>query len=556
MLTSGSPQSNQSSGTVVLADIPPMGSRDTPPLEPVPSSPNITPPSSPPPPPPPQPAPDTFVIPSFGKPPPPPPQTSAFQVASSPPPPSNGGYQLPPIPTVNPWPKRIMVLGILALIIIGVFFGVKTFFSSMSGGGNAATPEVTGKNQQDVTVVYWGLWEDEAVIRPVIQAFQNTHPHITIQYVANTVRDYRQRVMTQLRSGTGPDVFRFHNTWVAMLQNDLSPVPSTVMTSDEFSSTFYPVASTDLVAGTTIYGIPLMFDGLGLYYNQELFTAAGVATPPTTWEEIVNAGGLVDKLTAKDGTKIRTSAIALGTTNNIENFSDIIATMMYQNGANLVSPTGSEAEQTLQFYRKFATPGDPLYTWDETMDNAIYAFATGRVAMILAPSWRAFSIKEINPNIQFGIAPFPQLSGVPVSWASYWVEGVSSQSKNKAAAWEFVKYLTSKEGATLLYSSAQQSRQLFGEPYARRDMGDSIKSDPYIGAFVTMAANAKSFPLASRTFDGDTGINTRMIKYLENAVNAMVKGSSASQELTTLSKGFTEVLTSFGLIRSAPQTSQ
>ena len=224
--------------------------------------------------------------------------------------------------------------------------------------------------------------------------------------------------------------------------------------------------------------------------------------------------------------------------------SDILALMFLQNGANLKNLSGKEAEGTLIFYRKFADPSDPLYTWSDGMDSSIPAFANGRVAMILAPSWRAHDIAQLNPKLRFHIIPVPQLQGNNVAWASYWVEGVSSKSKNQEAAWEFVKYMTSSEGASKLYTEATKSR-LFGEPYARMDMANTLANDPYAGAYEKQASFARSFPLASRT--GDNGLNDRLIQYLTDAVNNVSSGMSPSQALVTLVQGFRQVFTSYNI---------
>lgn len=416
------------------------------------------------------------------------------------------------------------------------------FFILLVGGAILGGKYALGfvQSNQEVTIQYWGLWENDALITPVIADFEAKNPKIKVQYVKQNHRQYRERLQAAIARGDGPDVFRFHNTWVPMLKDDLAPVPETVMSASTFSSTFYKVASRDLVAGQTIFGIPLMIDGLGLYYNEDMFAAAGVALP-TTYEELLQ---IVPQLTVKQENQILTSAIAMGTTGNVENFSDILAVMMMQNGAKLTEPKGVEAEQTLIFFRKFADPADPVYTWNATLDNSIVAFANGQVAMIFAPSWRAFDIKQINPNLRFRIAPIPQLPGNTVTWASYWVEGVSTKSKQKEAAWQFLNFLTSRETAIKLYTEASKSR-LFGEPYARVDMGEDLAEDPYVGAFIKQAPDGRSFPLASRTFDN--GINDKLIKYLEDAVNSVKNGSAPTEALGTAANGFGQVLRSYGL---------
>ena len=445
--------------------------------------------------------------------------------AAGAPPPAQGG---------NPMMRLIFILGgVILLVLLGLFI-----FRMVSGGGAA---------NKEVTIIYWSLWENDAVTRQFIADFESTHPKIKVQYTQQSPKQYRERLQSAINRGEGHDVFRFHNTWIPMLRTQLAVVPADVMTQAEFSSAFFPVANNDLVAGSSIFGIPLMMDGLGLYINDELFATAGV-TPPTTWTDVIN---LIPRLTVKNGTAIVTSAIALGTANNVEHFSDILAVMFIQNGTNLKNPTGKEAEGTLIFYRKFADPSDPLYTWSEGMDNSVGAFAAGRVAMILAPSWRAHEIAAMAPKLRFHIAPIPQLQGNAVAWASYWVEGVSTKSTHQKAAWEFVKYLTSTEGATKLYTEASKSR-LFGEPYARVELANTIAEDPYLGAFVKQATYARSFPLASRTFDN--GLNDKLIQYVTDGINGMAAGSSPSQVLTTVSSGFRQVLSSYGISSDAPQT--
>lgn len=434
----------------------------------------------------------------------------------------------------NPWPKRLLMIIILLVVVgIGVFV-----FGSRGG---------TIGSMKETTITYWGLWENDATVQGVIADFQAAHPKIKVTYVKQSPRQYRERLQNAISRGQGPDVFRFHNTWIPMLRNDLSSAPESVMSVSEFSSAFYPVASADLVGGQSIYGMPVMIDGLGLYYNEDLFAAAGVAAP-TTWEELLN---IVPKLTVRNETTILTSAIALGTTGNVEHFSDIVGLMMMQNGARLSAPTGAQAEEALVFYRKFANPADPVFTWSDAMDNSVYAFASGKVAMILAPSWRVFDIKQINPALRFRVVAVPQLPGNTVTWATYWAEGVSSKSKFQQEAWEFVKYLTSREATTKLYLEAAKTR-LFGEPYARVELGSTLLDDPYVGAYIKQAQTAKSFPLASRTFDN--GINDKLIKYMEDAINTLGQGTAPTAALETAANGFRQVLGSYGLSTGAAPT--
>jgi multiple sugar transport system substrate-binding protein len=300
---------------------------------------------------------------------------------------------------------------------------------------------------RDVKLIYWGLWESEEVMRPVIEQYQNLYAQknpgstITVEYLRKPPSRYRETLQSSIRSGQGPDIFRFHNTWVPMLREELAPLPQTIIPNSEYESAFYPITKTDLLVGNFYVGIPLMFDGLVLFYNESLFREAGINTPPTSWDELRT---LAKKLTVVDTNSgaIRVAGVALGVAANVDHFSDIIGLMMLQNQADLRDLSDELAQDALRFYT-ILTVEDRV--WDETMPPSIEAFAMGKVAMILGPHWRVFNLKEANPDLRFRTAPVPQLPGSTVNWGSYWVEGVSSRSSYQAEAWDFLKFLSQKE---------------------------------------------------------------------------------------------------------------
>src|SRR3989344_4631685 len=344
---------------------------------------------------------------------------------------------------------------IVLLLIIGIILGTVVLLKRLLPQGSVA---------KKTTIVYWGLWEPESVMQPIIDKYQKSHPAITIQYVRQSPQDYRDRLNSSLTQENRPDIFRFHNTWVPMLRDDLSPVPPGVFDADLYKNTFYPVVQSDMVLDGKIMGVPLEYDGLALYYNVDLFQKNGLQ-PPQNWNDLVD---YASKLTQKDDLgRITTSGIAIGTASNVDHWQDILALMMLQAGVDLRNPIGEEAENALTFYTNFVTIGR---VWDMSLPNSTTMFIQGKLAMYLGPSWRVFDFEEAkrsqNPNLNYGIMPVPQLPETNVTWASYWVEGVSKNSRNQEAAWDFLKYLSGPEVLQTLFQSESQIRK-FGEPYSR-----------------------------------------------------------------------------------------
>lgn len=429
-------------------------------------------------------------------------------------------------------PKLLIYLGVVFLIVLFAVFIYKFI---------GHKPQIGSVN-----LTWWGLWEDPEVVDSLIKEYESSHPNIKINYIKQSPADYRERLTNSLAKGNGPDIFRFHNTWVPMLRNDLDNLPSSVINPADFAKTFYPIASSDLTVGKGIVGIPVEYDALMLYVNTDIFNKAG-KNPPTTWDELRS---VARDLTIKDSQGVITqSGVALGRTENVDHWPEIIALMMLENGVDLTNPVGKQAEDALKFFSIFSTVDG---VWDQTLPPSTQAFAAGKLAMYLAPSWRVFEIFQANPNLKFKTYPVPQLpkdnpQQKDVTYATYWVEGVWARSAHKEAAWDFLKFLSSQSSLQKFYQNASKTR-LFGEPYPRTDMASILLDHPILSSLISQAPGAQSWFLASRTFDGPTGINSLLAKYFEDAINSTISGHDLEQTLNTLNQGIKQILSQYGLI--------
>jgi len=456
-----------------------------------------------------------------------------------------GGYQ-PQVPNIQspPTPPEVpinnsslpsplmkivkLLIGVLAVVFLAVIiFAV-------------VIPVLTKNNNQKVTLTYWGLWEDSRTMQSAISDFQRQYPNITIDYSKQDIKQYRERLVTRVNNGNGPDIFRFHNTWYPMLSSVLLPLPSDTISKSDFIQWFYPVAQKDLIRNGAIYGIPLHIDTLGLYVNSDSFQAAGLK-PPTNWNDFINYS---KTLTVKDvNGKIKTAGAALGTFDNVNHAPDILSLLFLQNGADLsnISSTPEKITDALTFYISFALGNANV--WDSTLDSSLLAFTKGNLAMYFGYSWDYFAIKAANPNLNFQIVPVPQLPSNNVNLASYWAEGVSVKGKHQKEALLFMKFLADKNTQDKLYSEEAKTRA-FGELYARVDLADKLKDNPYVYPFVQQAKTAVSSFFVDGTYDN--GLNSQMNTYLGNAVNSFFNNISPQTAVETLSQGVSQVLKQYG----------
>lgn len=396
---------------------------------------------------------------------------------------------------------------------------------------------------QGTTIKFWGLWESTTTINQIITDYKKVKPTVNITYDKRSPQQYRETLQSFIDQDKGPDVFVFHNTWTPMLKNYLAPAPQNVISSKEVLEKFYQIVFFDLKnSQNNLVGLPQGIDGLGLYINEDIFKSAGIDTNfPLNWQNVArNASAL----TVKDSSgNIRTAGIALGTASNVDHFSDILALMILQNGADPKSPIDKQAADALNYYVSFAKGENKV--WDEKLPPSTVAFAGGNLAMYLAPSWRAIEIKNANPLLKFKVRSVPQLEGGKVAYASYWVNGVSSKSKHAQEAWEFIKYLSEEQSLTRIFSEASKSPgRFFGQPFPRVAMASKLTSDPIIGAYISDAPFMRSAPMASLT--QDNGLNDQIIKLYQEAVVNALKGGDPSSVLAKITPGISKALSDFG----------
>ncbi len=402
--------------------------------------------------------------------------------------------------------------------------------SGQPGQGQTSTTD-----QKVTTITYWGLWEPSEIVEKVLSDFETANPDIKVEYLKQTHKDYRERLQTAIASGQGPDVFRFHAAWTPMLADDLAAMPTSVMSAADYQETFYPVAAKLLQNNGQLVGVPLMYDGLGLYYNTQMLETAG-EQPPKTWAEVKI---LASKLTVRSATGVERGGVALGSAANVEHFSDIIGLLMLQNGADPLQPTSQEAQQAFVFFTNFLKD----QVWSETLPSSTVAFARGEVAMMLAPSWRAHEVMAINPDLKFAVTQAPTLGDERTAWASFWAEGVNGKSQKKDQAWRLIKYLSSPEVLRALYSSAAAERN-FGEPYPRVDMANELADEALVAPFLRDAPYAQGWYVSSYTHDN--GLNDQLIKYYADAVNALNQGGRPDEVMPRVLQGTTQVMRQYG----------
>ena len=389
-----------------------------------------------------------------------------------------------------------------------------------------------------VTLDMWGTFDNNNAYTDEIEAYLDIDKNVkSITYHKYTLESYKEDLLNALAAGNGPDIFMIQNSWMPDFMDKVVPAPDYMMTEQEFRNTFVDVAASDLVYDGKIYGVPLSVDSLALYYNKDIFNAAGVTRPPKTWSEF---DGIVKRLTKIDEFgNFAQSGAAIGTAFNVNRSMDILTALMMQEGAEMSRRDGTvlfaepvnkgiPGERALRYYTSFASASSPVYTWNKKQNYSIDAFFEEKAAMMINYSWHYDTIKAKNAKLNFAVAELPQKTldtiGSQANIANYWVFVVA---KNKQPtqindpravivtdemrvheAWQFLRAMAfpSASGVTLTnfmngeslvytlpFDLTEKYLEKTGKPAARRDLIDKQKTDLKLGAFVKGNLIARSW---------------------------------------------------------------
>lgn len=429
-----------------------------------------------------------------------------------------------------------------SIIIVAIFF--------ISGCGLKAT----NKQIYSMKLEVWGLFDDREAFAEIIENYRKLNPNVAdINYKKLTPDTYKKDLLEALASGQGPDIFLVRNNWFPSFADKVAPAPAEILPEQKFRSDFADVVANDFLNQGQAYAVPLSVNSLALFYNKDLFNAAGITAPPKTWEEFVEDTKRLTRIGA--GGQILQYGAAMGTAYNINRSTDILGLLMLQGGTEMIDKDGRKAnfdqsikvgndsiapgENALNFYTQFAKNKAPFYTWNSSplVHYSLDAFSEGTLAMMLNYSWNIRAVEDKAPKLNFAVAPAPQLPDrQPVNYANYWgyavaknkIAGAIGANPNQpqisnetrvAEAWRFLRYLTTKPDGDInipfgrkigdkgaidpSFDPAANYLEKVKAPAARKDLIEKQKIDPKIGVFAEGNLIARSWLQAdAETIEG------------------------------------------------------
>ena len=298
---------------------------------------------------------------------------------------------------------------------------------------------------QTLTVVAWDA-ETTPYLAAQKEAFEASHPGVTIEYVDVASQDYAVKTTTMLAGGDSSDIFMVKEITDLLNWQEAGyeePLNAYIEASEYDMSGFLGMDENYAVDGEQ-YALPFRSDFWVLFYNKDLFDAAGIDYPTNdmTWEEYAD---LAIAMTGDDvfGTHYHTwlSAVVNWDVCDGEN--------------TLIDGEYDDLAYFYELYQKLEDAGACM-PYDEVKAAGLHysaAFENGNVAMLPMGYWFVSTmiqaIADGTCDFNWGIVAVPHKEDVAAgsSFGNLTGAMINANSEQKDLAWEYISWLAGEEGA-------------------------------------------------------------------------------------------------------------
>ena len=398
----------------------------------------------------------------------------------------------------------------------------------------AAAIVMSGCAQHDgTTLKFWTFGSEGEVVGGMLAEFERAHPGVRVEVQQIPLTATHEKLLTAFAGDALPDLCQLGNTWVPEFAalGALEPLQpyvdaSKVVRADDY---FPGIWDTNVVAGA-LYGVPWYVDTRLLFYRKDLLAAAGVASPPRTWEEWAHAMAAIKAL--RGGERY---AIFLP----LNEFEPLLNLAIQQSEPLLRDGDTRGNFESAGFRRAFAFYVEAFRRgWAPPMSNTQISnvwdeFGHGLFAFYISGPWNIGEFKRRLPPSLAGAWGTLALPGVDASGggaaggASF---AIFRSSRHKQLSWELAEFLSAVPQQQRFYvltgdlparRSAWQLAGLAEEPYSQafREQLEHVKPTPKVPEWERIANEMQL--MAERVVRGGVPVD-QALHDLDAAVDAIL----------------------------------
>lgn len=344
--------------------------------------------------------------------------------------------------------------GVLSTLLVGTLLagcGANSSGSESSGsGGDGKTMNLKMFIAQPRLKEHY----DKYINAFVAKEKKDKNIDVTVQLEMPPADNAAQILKTRLASNDAPDVFALHAV------NEIPPFYKAGYLDDLSAQPFVSKLMDSVKPSVTtkdgkVVAVPMETISWGYLYNKKIFKDLGLKPPGTLTE----MKAVVEKLKANNVKPFLLSykeswipqlfvPLTAGAMINTQN-KDFIDRMNQNKGSF------SEMKSMFDIIDLVNSNGT-----DKALeiggDDGSAAFAAGKAAMWIQGPWFAETILKSNPNMDFGVAPLPindDPNATLINLSTSTSLAVSSTSKNKEVALDFVNYVLDDKDSSAFYEA-------------------------------------------------------------------------------------------------------
>ncbi len=409
---------------------------------------------------------------------------------------------------------RIIVIVTLLLSILLAACG--------SGAGSAKPTESAAGGGVDgnghVTLDFWYSLSGDtgAAVESLVKQFNESQTQITVKatYQGN-YSDIMAKIYSAIAGGAMPNIAQAGGAPLLGSSDAILPLTDFVGGENGFDLSQIHKAFIDYnTVGGTLWSMPFNNSVPVLYYNKDLFKAAGLdpENPPQNFDELIKAAKLLTLDPNNTGTPIQYGLNARDDTHWY------LDTMFLENGSPIVKEDLSEVLYNDPKAVEMLTLWGNLVKTDKVMPSNQHSeaqtdFLAGKLGMFFGSSASVNTLKK-SATFDLGVAMFPKIGdnerALPVGGGSL----VIFKNDNEAirnASWEFVKFMSSKESSIYL---TQQTGYLpiYQDALDWPEIQKLIQDEPIREATIQSLNYAVAIPVFSALGNSDLALRQAIEK--------------------------------------------
>lgn len=302
----------------------------------------------------------------------------------------------------------------------------------------------TETTAEPIQITFWNYWDgtNGEAIQALVDEFNQSHPDIKVTNTFVGWGELLPKLQTATAGGEQPDVAAVDLVWMPTMAQSgaVASLDDYIAASAVELDDFYPALLNTDRYDDVLYGLPVSTNNLELFYNKDLFNAAGLDpnTPPQTWDELSEMAQVcADPAQGVVGMELYTEA-GEGLTWQYQVY-------LWQAGGAFLSEdlhsaafNSPEGERALQY-------------WVDLIDSGGYKvsswglFGQGKACMVLDGSWMVGGFDEAPFDWGTALMPYPTDGQPATNMGGEHLILFKSDEARQQSAWEFINWLTSTE---------------------------------------------------------------------------------------------------------------